>query len=289
MARKKRRKTNWRDWLGLIPITVIVLSIAFGVTKHEWFDKILPDNKALFWVGLITALATVGLFVVAVVAAVVTYYQFREFQRGAKVQTTTDLLKEWSDEKYQRIIGYVDYGPSPDWCRKYARLLYIMISSPEQRPPMREREKRMKWREREDFVHQAIQDFTLMATRTWNLLEHGIIDADVLFGQLDYDIIASYYELEDVLAIRQYQDSLLYAEFTRLAKRAQAHYRRRPSNETCPEFVTAVFETLPFEESEFRAYMKKVQERERGLRDTEDRAVESSLKNIQKAQSGTPA
>lgn len=261
MASKRRNKVNWRDWLGLIPVSVFVFIVAFVVTKHEWFDGISADNKALFWTSLITALATLGLFVVAVVAAVVAYYQFREFQRGAKVQTTTDLLQEWSKGKYQRIMGFIDYGPSPVWCRKSMRLLYRFVYSDEYRPA--DRKKRLEWRERQRIVHDAIQDISLMATRTWNLLEHGIIDEDVLFGQLDYDIVSTYYDIETVLAIRQYEDDLLYSEFTWLAQRAQRHYRKRPGRETVPEFRERPFRTLPFEEDEFEQYMRGILSEER--------------------------
>jgi hypothetical protein len=195
---------SWRDALGLIPWALLVLVVAFDATKQQWFDTISPDNKALFWASVATAAGTLGLLAVAVVAAVVAWRQFKEYQRGAKIQTTTDLLREWSKKKYQNILGFIDYGADAMWCRKYARLLYVLIHSNEQRPPSSEKEKRKAWREREALVHDAIQDFTLMASRTWNLLEHGIIDERVLFGQLDYDIVASYFELEDVLAIRSY-------------------------------------------------------------------------------------
>lgn len=263
MARKKRYRSNWRDWLGLIPITIAVCLVSFVVTKHEWFDLISRDNKALFWTSLVTGLATLGLLVVAVVAAVVAWRQFREFQRGAKIQTTTDLLREWADDKYQRIIRFVDFGPDAATCRKYARLLYVIVSSDVQRPPKRERQKRKKWRDREDFVDGTIQDFALMATRTWNLLEHGIIDEGVLFGQLDYDIVAMYYELEDVLAIRSYREDQLYSEFTRLAQRAQAHYLKRAPREIVDDFIEARFDPLPSEDDEFERYMEMVRDRDR--------------------------
>lgn len=259
MARK-------RDWYGLLFWVPFAFILAFVFTKGEWFDVMTRDNKALFWTSLVSALASIGLFVVAVAAAVVAWYQFREFQRGQKIQATNEVLKEWSEEKYQRIIGFVDFGRSPTWCRRSARVRYLYISSPSHLPPRKAKARLRAWRERNDLVHNAIQDLSAMASRTWNLLEQGIVDEAVLFGQLDYDIVASYFELEDILAMRQHNDDLLYSEFTRLAQRAQAHYGERPERETCAELVEPRFRVLPFTENEFAAYMDVVRTREHKAR-----------------------
>ena len=260
---------KWPDLLGLIPWLVVVSVTAFVTTKHLWFDTISADNKALFWTNLVTALATLGLFSVAVIAAAVAWRQLREFQRGTRIVATTDLLREWSQEKYQNLLHFIDFSPDALWNRKYARRLYYFVTSDEQIPPKREREKRAKFRERERFVEGMIQELSLMATRTWNLLEKGVIDENVLFGQLDYDIVAAYYELENVLAVRQVEDNQLYAEFTRLAQRAHKHYLRRPENEINEDFVGIVFDGLPFDDDDFDRYMALIIAQERAERELE--------------------
>lgn len=218
---------------------------------------------------IVTATATLGLFTVAVVAAAAAWRQLREFQRGAKIVATTDLLREWSQEKHQRLMRYIHFTADAVWNRKYARRLYCIVTSDEHLPPTRDREKRAKFRARERVVDEAIQDLSLMATRTWNLLEQGVVDEDVLFGQLDYDIVAAYYELENVLALRQVEDNQRYSEFTRLAQRAHMHYLRRPPNEINEAFVDVKFAALPWEEADFERYMAPILAQERAEHERE--------------------
>ncbi len=222
--------------LGLVTLAVVVF---VSLLPH---DKTRPDLAATT-----TALATLGLFVTAVSAAIVGYVQFKEVQRADKVERTTDLLREWSKPKIQNLLGFIDFYSEPADNIKFARRFYKLFDAIE-KPHQLSRKKRTKYLKRkgriEHEVHNSIQELSLMATRIWNLLDHEIIDEEVLFGQIDYDILSTYIILQEVLNRRAEEDNYLYNEFTLLARRAQQHYRRRPNEHVVDEFVEATLSDL---------------------------------------------
>lgn len=105
MGRKQRYKANWRDWLGLIPIIIVLSIVAFVATKAMWFDGISTDNKALFWASLMTGLATMMLCAVGVVAAVIAWIQLSRFNDNERVKNTLSLVRDYTD-----IQHYYDDG-----------------------------------------------------------------------------------------------------------------------------------------------------------------------------------
>ena len=269
MNRRPRKPIQWQRALGLIPPAVIAVVSSFYATRAKWYDTLTPGDKASFWPGAITAGATLALFVVTLVAVVVAFRQFAAFQKNAKIQATTDLLREWSRPKYQQIMSFIDFDEDLEWCRGFTRLLYQVVGS-EARPKGNPKDKkaakvlrkqREGYHDRTDTVEDGIKDLTLMASRTWNLLEHELIDPEVLFGQIDYDIVSAYFGLEDVLAIRQVKQNYLYSDFTSLVQAAQRHYSKRPHLHRVDELVDAKFNALPFDDEELEAYMATVKKR----------------------------
>jgi hypothetical protein len=236
MVKDRRALTQFRVGLSVSVLGLVTLAvIAFlSLLPH---DKTRPDLAAIT-----TALATLGLFVTAVSAAIVGYIQFKEVQRADKVERTTDLSREWSKPRMRYLLGFIDFYSEPADNIKFARRFYKLFDDIEQ-PHQLSRKKRTKYLKRkrkiEHEVHDGIQELSLMATRTWNLLDHEIIDEQVLFGQLDYDILSTYVILQEVLDRRSEEDNYLYNEFTLLARRAQQHYRRRPYEHVVDEFVEA--------------------------------------------------
>jgi len=272
MAKRRVANFRWRDALGLIPWLVVAAIVTFETTKAKWFEPLTPSDRALFWADAVTSLATTGLVLIAAISALVAYNQYREYVRGERVKATTDLLQEWSSDDLQQLMGFIDtclqdWTYAPQHNREFARRLYLLVN--ETKVEKRPNETREDWRERKrltlerrDRVSGGIETIALLAARTWNLLHGEIIDEEVLLNQIDFDVISTYFELEDVLAIRQVEDEQLYSEFTQLVRAAQRHYRRRQNREVVDDFVEATFEDLPFEDDEFEHYMSKVVARE---------------------------
>jgi len=115
-------------------------------------------------------------------------------------------------------------------------------------------------------MNTKIETVVLMASRTWNLLNAKIISERVLFDQLDYDILATYFILEDVLATRQCNDKIIYSSFTKLARRAQSHYKRRPNKEISIPLVQVDFEDLPYDDASLENYVARALSREAAWR-----------------------
>ncbi len=85
--------TGW-DLLGLIPWVFLVLVVVFVNTKHEWFDKISPDNKALFWVGALSAFAAVVLAIVSIVGTRYAYMAAMAAIDTLRLETEPKLIAE---------------------------------------------------------------------------------------------------------------------------------------------------------------------------------------------------
>jgi hypothetical protein len=237
MVKDRRATTQFRAGLsvsvaGLVTLVIIVF---LSLLPH---DKTRPDLAAIT-----TALATLGLLATAVSAAIIGFVQFKNVQRADKIERTTDLLREWSKPRMQYLLGFIDSYSEPADNIKFARRFYKLFDERGEQPHQLSRKKRTKYLKRkrkiEQEVHNAIQELSLMATRTWNLLDQEVIDEEVLFGQLDYDILSTYIILQEVLNRRSEEDNYLYNEFTLLARRAQQHYKRRPYEHVVDEFVDA--------------------------------------------------
>lgn len=257
-------RTRWRNTLWLVA-ALGALAAAFIGTKHVWFDGLTRGEKALFWPNVITAASTLGLLVVTFIALYVAYQQFLEFKSGRKARATTELLREWSKPHLRNILDFLDWQGGADKRRRRTRLLYRFVFSDELKPT--DLRKVRQWREnsqeRRQAIHGGIEDIALMASRTVNLINNDVVDADILFAQLDYDIVATYYTLEDVLALRQAEEEYLYSDFTELARLAQQHYRKRPSRLVVDEYVEARFEDLPFTDEEYAQFSDLAREQAR--------------------------
>ena len=287
---KKRASIGSRNALGVILWIIIGTIILFDATKATWFDHIARDNKALFWANVATALGTIGLCAVAVVSALVAYTQYKGFVRDSRTRATMEVLKEWSADDFHELISFTDKCLS-DWIyeprqnREFARRLYRLVNqtkvekrSDENREIWRERKRRILARRAR--VSDGIETIALMASRTWNLLDAELIDKNVLFNQIDFYVLSMYFELEDVLAIRQVEDEQLYADFTRLARAAQKHYKHHQDREVVEHFVEAQFDDLPFEYDELEVYMNKVKAREAEFWRTVEKDTEVEVEDI---------
>lgn len=274
--RRARKPFRWVDTLGLIPWLFIIAAIVFGQTEKQWYDDISHGDKALFWASAATAAATIGLFVVAAIAASVAYRQLTASRDTARIQATTDLLREWSLPSIRAVIARIDLQPEPQASRRFLRLLYRLTFSDASKPRASVSNASTRptavpeWRKKNAKAKQAFSDdvemIAFMASRTWNLLAAEIVDKNILFQQLDYDIVSTYYILEDILAIRQCRQYMLYSEFTALAKSAQAHYKRRNTREIFAPLIEVDFDALPYNDDELDAYMVKALSREAAWR-----------------------
>ncbi len=235
MVKDRRAVAQFRIGIAVSVVGLVTLAvIAFiSILPH---DETRPDLAAIT-----TALATLGLLVTAVSAAIVAYVQFKEVQRADKVERTTDLLREWSKPRMQYLLGFIDFYATAAENIRFARRFYNLFDDTEHRQLTRKKRTKYNKRKRkvEHAVHDGIQELNLMAARTWNLLDHEIIDERVLFGQLDYDILSTYVILQEVLNRRSDEDNYLYHDFTLLARRAQEHYRRLPYEHVVDELVEA--------------------------------------------------
>jgi hypothetical protein len=202
----------------------------------------------------VTAVSTLGLLVIAVVAASVAYGQFQAFKEDGRVRATLDVLEKWGKPKVRWLLGQVDLVVDPCENRRRALRIYeFAFDKPIPSPTGRKtRLKRQRLRDR---LHDGIQEIDDLASRTWSLLKAKVVDSDILFDHLDYDILSTYFILEDVLAKRQVEDQYLYSGFTSLANAAQLHYKKRPDRERVDELVDAFFEQLPLEEDEYGVYL----------------------------------
>lgn len=276
MARR-RTPIDWnRHWAGPAVLALILSLVLFFATKSEWYEKMVIDSQAIFWTGLVTAAATSGLLIVAILAASVAYHQLISSREDSRVKATTDLLKEWSSRPMRVLLGWIDSQHEAQENRRLLRLLYRLVfsdqvgtpgnSATRKLSPSQLRSKRLsRFRSRQKLTDR-IETIALMASRTWNLLQSKIIEEKILLQQLDYDIVATYYAMEDILAIRQVMDDMLYSEFTALAQKAQAHYKRRPDKEVLGVLIDVTFEILPYTEDELDQYMVKSMSREAAWR-----------------------
>lgn len=60
---RKQRRSRF-EWLGLVPVAVIILIALFVATRHSWFDPLHSPDKALFWTNAAVAFGTIALAMV---------------------------------------------------------------------------------------------------------------------------------------------------------------------------------------------------------------------------------
>lgn len=218
--------------------------------------------REVSWTDIATALATGGLLVVAIAAGWIALVQYLSFKRASKIRATTDLIEEWSRGKIQSFLGLIDYFDDTAQNRKLnlrAYRLFKRVPAANPGEGTKQLRKRIRKRQRAAIdYHDLIETISLVASRTWNLLDKGLIDEAVLFGQLDYDIASSYYELEEVLAVRSAFNNYLYDDYTKLARRALAHYQTRPYREIVGDLAEAVFYDLPGDEEDYGIFQHRL-------------------------------
>ncbi len=212
-------------------------------------------ESAIHWTDKATALGTVGLFAVAVMAGTIAYFQYRAFVRSGRVRAANKLAAKWNRGKTSRWLGAIDELDNVSGNRLRNLRLYHFLHAPVVRKVSESTElynKRVRKRKRASFdAHDIVESLASLASETWAAVAGGLVDKKVLFQQIAYNACSSYWELELVLAYRASFKNMLYDDYTKLAKAAQRFYRKGPFRELLDDLVAYEFKPLPADEEEY--------------------------------------
>lgn len=179
----------------------------------------VPDWNA------ITAISTA----VLAFGVLIAWYQLVLQRRGNRVVETGRLLEAWNDNRLWDARGWLD-DDAYDWKadrRRVARF-YKLVQALKHR----------RFRPLQDFVNDIIEDHARLAERIEIYIRKGAADEGIIGDHIAYDVIMTYYTLEDVLKKRASEDDLSYEGFRDLTLRLQDYAKICPLDADIPGSLT---------------------------------------------------
>ncbi len=230
--------------------------------KIPWHENLGSSDKSIFWTTFIGDVANCVMALSTIFVMIIANQQYMAFKRDSKTKATISTIDEWYQKDIQSYLSFPelylmsiwDYEP---WgSRLFARRVFKGLIYKARRSSGLKCRKEYRTKLQE--INNVIESINTLAVKTWNLIGKKIIDADLFFSHLDYCIVSSYFEYEDVLAIRQSEYSFLYNEFTDLARLAQSYYAKRGSDSIVSQLIDQSFDDLPCDEKSFKIFHAKV-------------------------------
>ena len=127
----------------------------------------------------------------------------------------------------RQIRRELDYGPDYENNRDRALQTYVRLAAANGL---------LDW-------NAFIEDTAALAERLKLFLDENLANKSIIYNALAYDIISTYYYLQDILQKRTYDDDMLYDSFRELAIMAQA-YSKKHHIDIRPQLLNAVFPEL---------------------------------------------
>lgn len=249
---KVERLYDVLGWVGLATVVVgAALQIIGAIKIHARFvNAAISFSPGTLWASLLSkapefwsTLFTGGLFLVSVVALSVACGQLRT----VKTERTIRLIKEISSEKMERVLGFFDFAADKNVSRRafsdlFAKLIKaradalrnkhvsdvneastiadaLILAEINEAIAGSARTPSGELQERE--LRRRIVEATNFFERVWALVNHRTVNAGMFLASQDYNVVAPYYVLEEVLNDLVKHEDFDFDEFRQLVKRAQ--------------------------------------------------------------------
>jgi hypothetical protein len=183
------------------------------------------------WTDVVLAVSTAAIAVFTLVLAAGVIFAWQQLKQDAKFNKAvqaTSLITEWNDPLLEDFRSKRDVSVSYQESREKAKQGYMATKGDA---------------EGRDYWAYRVQALARVAERIELFLERKLADEDLLINHLGYDIVSSYYILQDVLKQRTYDEDYLYDSYRALAQRVQS-YAKQHDLDIREELVSAVFPEL---------------------------------------------
>src|ERR1700733_5004996 len=203
------------------------------------------EHSSVDWSGVVTAFATVGLFGIAVWALDVAVRQLRTVDD----ERTVRLIEESSSPQSVSIVGFLDFAADKRVSRLALSKLYRRLikarpmSMREKRvpnldeasditsrlmlldlnPPEKDAEVGLDDAGMEEILRERVLCATNYFERISTLVQSESVNSELLFQHECYDIVVSYYVLEEILYDLCKHEGFDFEDFRYLAAQAQAY------------------------------------------------------------------
>ena len=204
----------------------------------------MPPPSSQDWTAPYIAWGTVATAVGTLVLAggvIFAALQFFWSRRATRIVETGALLKDWRTQELWIGRSKIDKSADPEVNRQFANQLYRHINK---------LKRYWAFKELEIVANNFIEDMAALAERTEIYLRRKVADEDLILEHLNYDIISTYYALQDILAERCANDDLDYERFLHLAQRAQDYSKLHPQYAPRPKLVWAEFPAIRYREGD---------------------------------------
>lgn len=207
-----------------------------------------PSPKVVYivalgdWTTAVTALATAALAVFTmflVVGVAIAAFQFLQDGRFNRALQTSYLLDQWNLDLLRRFRSELDHSSDYDANKLRAEQTYYALRNGPGSTP--------NW-------DDCIQRTADIAERMKLFIEKRLADAGMIYEHIGYDILSTYYYLQDILKKRTYEEDFLYDGFRDLAIMTQAYatkhadrmdIREQLVDATFPELISKLDEDIP--------------------------------------------
>ena len=195
------------------------------------------------WTNVAVAVGTIALavFTAGLVAGVfVAAKQLSQDRKFNQALQTGDLIQEWGAPSLRSMRRTLDHSENYDDNRSRTTQMYYLLKKSNDQ----------SWY---DFL-KFIEDTGELAEKTGLYIEKRLVDADMMYQHLGYDILSTYYYLQDALADRTRNEDMLYDGFRDLAIAVQIYAKRYPNRiDIRSTLVNADFPALVYKLDEVAA------------------------------------
>ena len=174
-----------------------------------------------------------------VVGVAIAAFQFLQDGRFNRALQTSYLLDQWNLDLLRRFRSELDHSSDYDANKLRAEQTYYALRNGPGSTP--------NW-------DDCIQRTADIAERMKLFIEKRLADAGMIYEHIGYDILSTYYYLQDILKKRTYEEDFLYDGFRDLAIMTQAYatkhadrmdIREQLVDATFPELISKLDEDIP--------------------------------------------
>jgi hypothetical protein len=196
----------------------------------------MPD-----WASQMTAWSTLALALLTAVlcsGVVLAWWQLRQDRMFNRVTLATDVFKKWNKNRLWIARSRIDKWNDPWRNRARVKALYA-------------RAKRFggfkNYNDMWTNIGNYLADMSMLTERMELYIARGAIDIDLVVDHIGYDIISTYFSLQDIYRERAATEDESAEGFRDLALRVQHHARLNPgAGDLRDTMLWAVFDILEY-------------------------------------------